>query len=152
MQINFSGIFWFQVGRANMTKNKKNPPPSTSPKPKKHLNFKLGEHLFGRVDKHIRALKYVKKEGFNKKEWMASAIREKLANEDISIDSVPRDKFFNIPVDPHLHDMLERRIEFIKKFRSYSTKQLIQEAIQEKLEREEAKTAKLIEKLHSVKK
>ncbi len=115
----------------------------------KYVNLSVGEYLFGRIDKHIRSLKFLNKEGINKREWMASAIREKLATEDVGVDKIPRSKYFNIPVDEHLHSKLEERIGFIKKFRKYSSKQLVLEAILEKLEREEAKTAELVEKRHS---
>lgn len=117
----------------------------------KPLSLRVEENIFERVDIHVRSLKHLNKQKINKKEWIAKAISEKLANETEIGINIPRAKQLNLKIDLALSEDLDKRVQFIKKFReSFTKKQWIVEAILEKLEREEAKTKESFKEMHKI--
>lgn len=116
----------------------------------KKVFFQVGEHVNDKVEKHIRTLKFLKKGKISKNDWLAAAIKEKLEHEE-DFDSIPRSHHYNVSLDASLHQQLEKRILFIKKYRSFSSKQLFLEAIFEKLDREAPHTKKIVEQRHKEK-
>jgi hypothetical protein len=88
--------------------------------------------------------KHVSGESITKQDWFSKAIKEKLKNENDAL-SIPKKKVFQIKIDDKTNKELNDTVEHIRKFRrSYSKKQWILEAIQEKLAREEMLIKKMI--------
>lgn len=113
----------------------------------KDLCFYVGESFHLRLANHIRTLKYMGMLERSKRDWLTEAIQEKLHREEQnahSVKSIPVQRSLHISLDPELRIALEARIDLIKKVTSqpYSTKKWVLEAIQEKIEREEALTRK----------
>lgn len=52
----------------------------------KKVYIRVCEKFFSRIDNHVRALKYINKQGLSKKEWLARALHEKLAKEKNSLE------------------------------------------------------------------
>lgn len=97
----------------------------------------IGENLHQRIDNHLYLMKNLGKKNFTKQQWLLNALQEKLA-QDETLVSVPKERHIQIKVDHTTRKQLESRVDFIRNFRrSYSKKQLILEAIYEKLDREE---------------
>lgn len=119
--------------------------PASLPK----ISFKLGEHIYERVERHIRSLKFQEKKDIKKKEWFAAAIREKLVNErkQSKLEQIPQRKHILFPIEKDLYNDLQKHLSLIKKHCPYSTKELILEAILEKLEREESGTKEFVAKM-----
>jgi hypothetical protein len=114
----------------------------------KILSYRVGENVYNRIDEHVRVLKYTDKKAIKKKEWFAAALREKLEREkDLGIFKSPRFKQLQFPIDEELQEKLEKRLSVIRKVRPYTAKELVLEAILEKLEREEMKAKALVDQI-----
>lgn len=118
----------------------------------KDLCFYVGESFHSRLTNHIRTLKYLGRLDRSKHDWMVDAVREKLKREREhahSFKSIPVEKSIHISLDEELKSELENRIALIKKFtaQTYSTKKWVLEALQEKIEREEALTREFADQL-----
>lgn len=112
-----------------------------------NYSFKIGDHLHNKIENHIRIIKKLADRSCTRQRWITEAIKEKLDRETQNeISSIPKDKYFQIKVPPHINEKIEKKIDEMKSFRrSYSKKQLLVEAISEKLEREEKKAKDLLE-------
>lgn len=78
------------------------------------------------------------------------AFQEKLAHHDESSSGILHEKLIHFKLDEKLYKEIEGKVEMIKKFRGFSKKQWMIEAIYEKLEREEEQVKKNLEKkIHS---
>jgi hypothetical protein len=97
------------------------------------------------LDKHIQRLKYIESPTCTKKKWVEQAIEEKLSSK-LDLDEAFQEKQIILHLSPENLESLKNRVRTLKKIhRSYSYKKLIEEAIYEKLEREEQKTRALLE-------
>lgn len=124
----------------------------SSPQSTNAFVMQVGEQLFSRLDDHIRMLKlFFKNDSQNKNEWVMEAINEKLEREQtVDIRIIPKDRFLSVKLAQPVHQKLEQRINFIRKFRSgFSKKQWVVDAIIEKLEVEEKKSRELLDKLQA---
>ena len=102
-------------------------------------SFSVQESLWKKFEKHIFLLKYIGGEK-TKQNWMIDAVEEKLSKkeyEDLKTLLEEPEKRMTIFLDEDLNERLEKQIELARKVQgSYSKKQLIIEAIIDKLERE----------------
>lgn len=113
----------------------------------KIYTIRIGESLYERLDQHILLLNHVEQTDHSKQSWILEAIQDKLKGEEGS-SLIPKVKHVHFKVPKDLSRKIVNRVEFIRKFRdSYSKKKWILEAIEEKLEKEENKTKKLIEEI-----
>jgi hypothetical protein len=105
----------------------------------------IGNHLFERIAKHMRLMKYLKNDDSNKQEWVREAIKEKLkAIENQQLG----DKFLHLKLDVELWQELEEKVESLKAVRrTVSKKTLIEEAIFDKLDREEQSSRELLKNM-----
>lgn len=126
---------------------------SSSKSSEKAISIRVGEHLFSRVDTHVRTIRFLDKNSPKKKGWIATAIQERLEQEkgikspqDI-LKGVPCTKHFNFILEPELNEALENHVNILKKVRNgFSKKQWVLEAIIAKLEQEEMNFKKLLDK------
>ncbi len=103
----------------------------------KQFVMHVPEKFFFEIEDHVRSLQYLNGIKINKKDWVAKAIEEKLEKEDgFDVKNIPKERNINVVLEDTLHEKLEKKISFFKKFRSFSKKQFVVEAIAEKLERE----------------
>lgn len=114
-----------------------------------HYSFKVGENLFKKIEKNLHLLKYLDHNSHSKQRWIVEALTEKLNHElKTPPDDIPRERQLTVRINDVLNKKIEKRTEFIKKFRnSYSKKQWVIEAIHEKLDREAEKTRKLLQEV-----
>lgn len=120
---------------------------SPQPVPAKFLSCKVGEYLYNRLENHVRSLKFLDG-NIKKKEWLANALKEKLKRgKSLSLVNIPKEKHVQFPIDDQLHSELTKRLALIKKYRHYTAKQLLLEAIQEQLDREEESIKKRIARI-----
>src|SRR4029077_4956181 len=111
-------------------------------------SIKIAEHLHKRFSKHLQILKYVKKPSKNKMNWIEEAFLEKLAAErELSSDGIPIEKYLHFKISKPLYNEIEERVNIIKKFRNFSKKQWMVEAIYDKLEKEDQAAKKLMQDL-----
>jgi hypothetical protein len=104
----------------------------------------IGDNLHKRIDKHLNLLKNLEDENYTKQQWLMAALKEKL-EKDENLSDIPKARHLRVQVDRNTHKKLESMVNLIKNFRrSYSKKQLLVEAICEKLDREEEKAKKLL--------
>lgn len=113
----------------------------------KFISFKVEEHFYDRVEKHIRSLKFLERQNIKKKQWFTAAIKEKLSRDKkLEIPTIPLSKHLQFPIEEELHSEFTKHLELIKTHRNYSAKQLIVDAIVEKLDREEAEIRERLSK------
>lgn len=106
----------------------------------------IGDHLHKRIENHILLLKSLIDRNHTKQKWIITALLEKLKHDENNLPS--KEKHLRFNVDPHLHNEISKKINYLKKFRkSYSKKQWFLEAIYEKLEREEENTKNMLVQL-----
>ncbi|WP_068470608.1 hypothetical protein [Candidatus Protochlamydia phocaeensis] len=123
-------------------------PNNTSLNKLKSFSIRIAEHLYERFSKHIQLLKYVRKTSKNKAKWIEESFIEKLERErELSFDTIPDEKILHFKIDEQLYQEIEDRVNIIKKFRNYSKKQWMVEAIYEKLEREEQEAKRLMQNM-----
>lgn len=93
--------------------------------------------LHTKIEEHIYLLKKLLKPDHTKNKWVNEAIQEKLSREKAKKDIV-RDKHVRVFIDLLTKRKLEERVQMIRSLRySYSKKQWILDAIEEKLSHEE---------------
>ncbi|MFI5342783.1 MAG: hypothetical protein ACHQUC_01035 [Chlamydiales bacterium] len=115
----------------------------------KSITIRIGENLYKRFNKHIKCLKNLSKQ-LTKQNWLEQAFKEKLTKQDDSIHDILSEKLLHIRIDDPLFKEIAKQVEMIKKFRNFSKKQWMLEAIYEKLDREEEQVKKdLEEKINS---
>lgn len=98
------------------------------------FSLNISPILHAKLDQHVYVLKKTLKPTITKKEWISDAIEKKLAKE---MSEKERIKRICIKIDLLTKKKLENCIEAIRMLRSYSKKQWICDAIQEKLAMEE---------------
>lgn len=102
-------------------------------------NVRIGNHLYQRITRHLLLLKQLKSSE-SKQKWVHEAIKEKLVSDECSDE-----RFLHLKLDLDLWNALEKKVESLKSSRrSVSKKVLIEEAIFEKLDREEHKSKALL--------
>lgn len=118
----------------------------------KRLSVRINENLHKRFNQHIKRVKNIGKSNKSlatKQNWLVQAFQEKLAHHDESTTDILNEKLIHFKLDEKLFKEIEEKVEIIKKFRSFSKKQWMIEAVYEKLEREEQQVKKnLEEKIH----
>ena len=103
----------------------------------KSFSIKIAEYLYKRLSKHFQTLKYIKKSSKTKAKWIEEAFLEKLESEkDFSFDDIPVEKYIHFKMNQELYNKVEERVNLIKRFRNFSKKQWMVEAIYEKLKRQ----------------
>ncbi len=116
----------------------------------KRFSIRINENLHRRFNQHIKRLKNINKSLATKQKWLVQAFQEKLENHDVSSSGILNEKLIHFKLDEQLYKEIEEKVEIIKKFRSFSKKQWMIEAIYEKLDREEQQAKNdLEEKIHS---
>jgi hypothetical protein len=119
------------------------------PKPKRkriEYTVRIGNHLYQRISRHLLLLKHLKNNE-SKQNWIQEAVKEKLAADELSKEEVG-DRFLHLKLDVELWSELEKKVESLKATRtSVSKKVLIEEAIFEKLDREEQNSKKMLKKM-----
>lgn len=116
--------------------------------PKKHIEYsvRIGHHLYDRISRHLILLKHLKSVE-SKQKWFQDAIEEKLASVKNS-GKFAEEKSMHLKIDLEVWNELQHQVELLRKTRrSVSKKILIEEAIQEKLEREEHKSKELLKSM-----
>ena len=105
---------------------------------KADLRCGMGNVFYKRLERHILRLKRMGNNRITKHSWVEAAIREKWEREKkLHPDNVPEEKGISLKLPKYLSKGVESIVSFIKKYRrSYSKKQWIVEAIEEKLEQE----------------
>lgn len=110
-------------------------------------NILIGNHLHKRISKHMLVLKHLDKNSRSKQDWVQEAIHEKLTSE-IDSDEHPGGKFLHLKIDSEIFKTLQEKVDSLKaSYTSMSKKVFIEEAIFEKLEREENKKQGLLKKM-----
>jgi len=121
-----------------------NPPKETV------YSVKIDDFLHKRLEKHLRILKHLDEGGKTKQQWIKEALKEKLEQSNESELLAPKESRIAVRLNEAMNRKVEKKVELRKKLRdSYSKKQLIVEAINEKLEKEEVKTKQFLEEFQS---
>lgn len=110
----------------------------------------VSPHLFKRISKHVNLSKALDNLMMTKRSWILEAIKEKL-EKDNDYQSIPKDTRISFHIDKPTWKLIQERVDHIRKFRrtTYSKKQWLVEAIEEKLSIEEDAMRKKLEKAHS---
>ncbi len=111
----------------------------------------IDEHLYNRIEKLIRLLNHVDDKKHTRQRLVIDAFLEKLGkNQKIdALDTSPEipKKRLRFAINARMYEKIEKEIQTIKKTRrSYSKQEWFTEAINEKLDKEEKKAQKLLEK------
>jgi hypothetical protein len=105
----------------------------------------IDESLYKRLEKHVRILKHFEQTGLTKHKWIMDAIKTKLAKEDKSQDlELPKNRYLVLKINDLINNKIDATVDLQKRFRRYSKKQWLIEAICEQLEAEENKTKQLL--------
>jgi metal-responsive CopG/Arc/MetJ family transcriptional regulator len=116
----------------------------------KSYSVTIDEQLYKRLERHIRILKYVEQKGLTRQKWIMDAIKAKLHKDEHSHHSeLPQERFLVLKINKPISEQIESKVNWQKKFRSYSKKQWLIEAICEQLESEEYKTKKFLDELNA---
>lgn len=102
----------------------------------KNFTIRISENLHKRFNQHINCLKHVNRIK-TKQNWIEDALREKLERDEKISYEILNEKLLRFKVNENLFLEIDNKVKIIKKFRNYSKKQWILEAIYEKLDREE---------------
>lgn len=109
-------------------------------------NVRIGNHLYQRISRHLLLLKHLKNTE-SKQKWVEEAIKEKLASEENSEEDY-KDRFLHLQLEIKIWKAIQKKIDSLKSTRrSISKKVFIEEAIFQKLDREEQKSKELLKKL-----
>ena len=112
------------------------------------MTLNVGNNLYSRVKKHIHLLKRLKSQNFTLQRWIIDAIKEKLNSPEVNALTDQKENYIMFKLGKDLFDQVEQRVQLLKKVRrSYSKKQLIVEAIFEKLEKDDHGMQELLQKL-----
>lgn len=107
---------------------------------------RIGNHLYQRITRHLLLLKHLKSSE-SKQKWIQEAIQEKLAADE-QTEVQDRDRYLHLSLNEKIWKDLEKRIDHLRTIRiSVSKKVFIEEAIFEKLDKEESKSKELIKKM-----
>lgn len=101
----------------------------------KNYSLRVGARLYNRIAKHFQFLKHLNNFK-NQREWIEKAVLEKLSRDeekDLN-ERIPAEKHLSFKISSELDEKIEEKVELIKKFRSFSKKLWILEAIQEKID------------------
>ena len=116
-----------------------------------HITFTLGQSLFERIENHIQKLKMLSHSNETKQRWIIQAILEKVEHwESSERFQVTKHRSIALRIKPSLNKKIEEIIKFSKKLpgiRGNSKKNVILEAIQEKLEKEESEIKEKFRKM-----
>lgn len=115
----------------------------SSSKPK-GFSISVSEHLYNRFNKHLRTLKHATGTSKTRQKWLEEAFLEKLANNAENLEDMLTEKLLHFKVEKEIYDKIHEIVESIRKYRNFSKKQWLLEAIHEKLDREEALTQNLL--------
>ena len=110
----------------------------------KGFSIKVSEYLYKRFNNHLRNLKNLYGNSFKRQQWIKNAFIEKLKNQEENLDILTQ-KWLHFKLESEIHEDIDAQVEKIKKFRNFSKKQWMLEAIYEKLDREEQQTKKILE-------
>jgi len=89
-----------------------------------------------KIDSHLQILKVLKHPEKNQHKWLLNAIHKKLLKE-VNSQEISKSTNLNVKLDDDLADQVDKRISQINRvYPSYSKKQWLLEAIEEKLESE----------------
>lgn len=105
--------------------------------------------LYKRLERHLDILKHAENVGLTRQKWVTDAVLEKIAKEESqNYSEIPKANFLMVRFLKTISDKISNLVDKQKPFkRNFNKKQWILEAIQEKLEQEEPKTKKFLEKL-----
>lgn len=110
----------------------------------RRITFRPGEYLFKRLSQHLKLIRLHSKQ--TKQKWFQEAFREQLkAQQNFFSEDILIEKVMHLKLEEELYKEIEKVVSTIKKFRNYSTKQWMIDAIYNKLDREEEKSKKLLE-------
>lgn len=103
--------------------------------------LRMSPSFSGRIDGHLLALRKMKKQRTKKQEWIAEAIIEKLQQDEDDLAQEESEKRLNLPVSPSLAQMVDSRIEILRRMGiNRSKNRWVIDAIAEKLDRESKQT------------
>lgn len=102
----------------------------------KGYSVTIDEQLYKRLEKHIRVLKHIEHKGLTRQKWIMDAIKAKLNKEENLIE-LPKERYLVLKINEIINAKIDSKVNLQKKFRSYSKKQWLLEAIAEKMESEE---------------
>lgn len=115
-------------------------------KKKIEYTVRIGNHLYQRITRHLLLLKHLKSSE-SKQKWIQEAIQEKLVSDELA-EVQERDRYLHLCLDEKTWKELEKKIDLLKNIRTSASKKVfIEEAIFEKLDREENKSKELIKKM-----
>lgn len=116
----------------------------------KGYSVTIDEQLYKRLEKHITVLKHIEQKGLTKQKWIMDAIKAKL-NKDNQSDNfeIPKNRYLVLKINAPINSKIESNVSVQKRFRSYSKKQWILEAISEKLNHEEYVTKKFFDQINA---
>jgi hypothetical protein len=98
--------------------------------------------LYNKLDQHVFILRKLLGIHRTKKDWLIAAIEEKLEREAAE-NNYGKAKRISFKIDPLTKKKLDERIQNIRKLRdTFSKKQWVLDAIQERLDQEEEKVRK----------
>lgn len=113
---------------------------------KVEYSCRIGNHLHQQLSKHIQKVQ-TRKASETKQGWIEEAIREKLSMGESS-DNLVNNNHLHLKVDVELWSALGSKIQELKTGRiSISKKEWIEEAILEKMDREEKKPQELLKSM-----
>lgn len=122
----------------------KNPPkPLPLAARKFDYSLKIPVSLLERIDAHISRLKYLDNNCQSRQRWLIEAFKERLKNESnpeekIAPEDIPPPKSLSFKVDENIHEKLEKKAAFQKKFQGTFSKNLwMLQAIEKKIQLDE---------------
>jgi len=116
---------------------------------KSRYTLRLHQTLVKRIDQHLFCLHFIENAYLSKRSWIISALQEKLdLEEHRELPKLPKPSAILLEIDAKILSRLMRQMSIIRKIKgSYSMKSWMIDAIEEKLEREAYKAAKIAEKI-----
>lgn len=105
--------------------------------------------LHGKIEKHVFLLQKLLNSTHTKHDWLIEAIESKLSKEEHNKE-ISKEKRVTFRIDFLTKKKLEDRVRMIRRFRnSYSKRQWVLDAIQEKLDNEEEKIKSTLKEYHT---
>jgi hypothetical protein len=102
-------------------------------------NVAVGTAFLNRIEEHIHLLGLKNKKRITKKDWVISAVVEKLRQEEGKSLATRRSKTLAVRIPKRLSDQISEKISVLKSLgRTYSKKRYILEALEEQFTREQA--------------
>ncbi|MGE3556380.1 MAG: hypothetical protein AB7M93_26120 [Candidatus Obscuribacterales bacterium] len=111
---------------------------SQDPKGQVQLNLRIGITFADRLKRHILSVERMEGKRVTKQQWIEAAIREKLEKEKhLHPADIGKEPRLSLKLVESLSREIDEKVDFMRKFRStYSKKQWVVEAIEEKLAQE----------------